>query len=131
MATARLIVARARKQRPGRVAILLAFLVIYVVWGSTFLAIRYAVETIPPLLVVVIRQGLAGLAIFAYAWGRGFRPTAREWRASIVLGTLYFAIGHGTLHWAETIVPSGLTALLIAGEPIWIALMAALVSREE
>jgi drug/metabolite transporter (DMT)-like permease len=81
--------------------------------------------------VVVIRQGLAGIAIFAYAWRRGFRPTAREWRASIVLGTLYFAIGHGTLHWAETIVPSGLTALLIAAEPIWIALMAALVSREE
>jgi len=117
--------------RPGRLALLLAFFVIYVVWGSTYLAIRYAVETIPPLLAVVIRQGLAGMAIFAYAWRRGYRPTAREWRASVLLGTLYFAIGHGTLHWAETIVPSGLTALLIASEPIMIALMAALVSREE
>ena len=129
--SARIPVALSRRVRPGRLALLLAFFVIYVVWGSTYLAIRYAVETIPPLMVVVIRQGLAGLAIFGYAWRRGFRPTAREWRASIVLGTLYFAIGHGTLHWAETIVPSGLTALLIAGEPIWIALMAALVSREE
>ena len=118
-------------RRPGRLALLLAFFIIYVVWGSTYLAIRYSVETIPPLLVVVVRQGLAGIAIFAYAWFLGYRPTGREWRASIVLGTLYFAIGHGSLHWAQTIVPSGLAALLIASEPIWIAIMAAVVSREE
>lgn len=123
--------AGSRAARPGRLALLLGFAVIYIVWGSTYLAIRYAVETIPPLLVVVVRQGLAGLAIFAYAWRRGYRPTSREWRASAVLGVLYFAIGHGTLHWAETIVPSGLAALLLASEPIWIALMAALVLREE
>jgi drug/metabolite transporter (DMT)-like permease len=119
------------RQGPGRLALLLAFLVIYVVWGSTYLAIRYAVETIPPLLAVIVRQGVAGVAIFAYAWWRGYRPTLREWRASLALGTLYFAIGHGTMHWAETVVPSGLTALLVASEPIWIAVMAALVSREE
>ncbi len=118
-------------RRPGKFALLLAFFVIYVVWGSTYLAIRYAVETIPPLLVVGVRQGLAGIAIFAYAWWRGYRPSLREWRASAVLGTLYFAIGHGTLHWAETVVPSGVAALLVASEPIWIAIMAALVSREE
>lgn len=116
---------------PSRVALLAAFFVIYVVWGSTYLAIRYAVETIPPLLVVAIRQGVAGLAIFAWAYARGYRPTWREWKASLVLGLLYFAIGHGTLHWAETIVPSGLAALLVASEPIWIAIMAAVVSREE
>ena len=116
---------------PGRLALLAAFFVIYVVWGSTYLAIRYAVETIPPLLVVGVRQGVAGLAIFAWAYARGYRPTWREWKASFVLGTLYFAIGHGTLHWAETIVPSGLAALLVASEPIWIAIMAAVVSREE
>jgi drug/metabolite transporter (DMT)-like permease len=116
---------------PGRIALLLAFFVIYVVWGSTYLAIRYAVESIPPLLVVGIRQGVAGLAIFGWAYWSGFRPTLREWRASLVLGILYFVIGHGTLHWAETIVPSGLAALLVASEPIWIAIMAAVVSREE
>jgi drug/metabolite transporter (DMT)-like permease len=115
----------------SRIALLLAFFVIYVVWGSTYLAIRYAVETIPPLLVVGIRQGVAGMAIFGWVYSRGYRPTLREWRASLVLGILYFVIGHGTLHWAETIVPSGLAALLIASEPIWIAIMAALVSREE
>ena len=118
-------------RRPSTVALLAAFFVIYVVWGSTYLGIRYAVETIPPLLVVILRQGLAGLAIFGYAWSRGYRPTSREWRASLVLGIFYFAIGHGTLHWAETIVPSGLAALLTASEPMWIAIMAAVISREE
>ncbi len=116
---------------PGKLALLLAFFVIYVVWGSTYLGIRYAVETIPPLLVVAVRQGVAGLAIFGWAYWRGYRPTLREWAASLVLGTLYFAIGHGTLHWAETFVPSGLAALLVASEPIWIAIMAAVVLREE
>jgi len=131
MGTTRLTISTAKPAGPpGRVALLLAFFVIYVVWGSTYLAIRYAVESIPP-LVVVVRQGIAGLAIFGYAYWCGYRPTAREWRASVGLGILYFGFGHGTLHWAETFVPSGLTALLIASEPIWIAAMAALVSREE
>jgi len=116
---------------PSRIALLLAFFAIYVVWGSTYLAIRYAVESIPPLVVAGVRHSLAGLSLFAWAYTRGYRPTLREWRASLVLGTLYFAIGHGSLHWAETIVPSGMAALLIALEPIWIALMAASISREE
>jgi len=121
----------ATTQRPSRIALLLAFFVIYVVWGSTYLAIRYAVETIPPLLVVAIRQGVAGAAIFGWVYWRGYRPTLNEWRASVVLGILYFVISHGALHWAETIVPSGLTALLVASEPIWIAILSALVLREE
>src|SRR5215472_2752747 len=117
--------------RPSRIALLLAFFVIYVVWGSTYLAIRYAVETIPPLLVVAIRQGVAGAAIFAWVYWRGYRPTLREWRASLVLGIFYFVISHGLLHWAETIVPSGLAALLIASESIWIAILSTAILREE
>ncbi len=116
---------------PNRVAMALAFLAIYVIWGSTYLAIRYAVETIPPLIVVAARHCTAGLILFAWARARGWRPTPGEWRASLVLGILYFTIGHGLLHWAETIVPSGLAALLMSAEPIWIALMAVLVTREE
>ena len=115
----------------ARVGLLLAFFAIYVIWGSTYLAIRYAVETIPPLMVAGLRHSLAGLALFAWAWSRGYRPALREWRASLVLGIFYFVIGHGSLHWAETVVPSGLAALLIASEPIWIAVMAALVSQGE
>ncbi|MGC2109954.1 MAG: EamA family transporter [Candidatus Korobacteraceae bacterium] len=117
--------------KTNKIALLLAFFVIYVVWGSTYLAIRYAVESIPPLLVVGVRQGLAGLAIFAWVYTHGYRPTLREWRASVMLGILYFVISHGLLHWAETIVPSGIAALLIATEPLWIATMAAVISREE
>ncbi len=115
----------------NRVTLLFAFFAIYVVWGSTYLAIRFAVQTIPPLVVVGVRHSTAGLALFVWAFARGYRPTLREWRASLILGTFYFAVGHGTLHWAETIVPSGMAALLIATEPIWIAVMAALVPGGE
>jgi drug/metabolite transporter (DMT)-like permease len=117
--------------QPGRMALFLAFFAIYVIWGSTYLAIRYAVETIPPLVVAGVRHSIAGLMLLAWAYSRGYRPTAKEWRASLVLGTLYFAIGHGSLHWAETVVPSGLASLLVASEPIWIALMATVVSHGE
>lgn len=117
--------------KPSRVALFLAFFAIYVVWGSTYLAIRYAVVGIPPLIVAGVRHSVAGWVLLAWAYARGYRPGLREWRASLVLGVLYFAIGHGSLHWAETVVPSGLAALLIASEPIWIAGMAAVVSHGE
>jgi len=116
---------------PSRVALFLAFFAIYVVWGSTYLAIRYAVETIPPLVVAGLRHIIAGVFLLGWAYLRGYRPTGREWRASVVLGFLYFVLGHGSLHWAETVVPSGWAALLIASEPIWIAVMAALVAHGE
>ena len=117
--------------KPGRLALLAAFFAIYVVWGSTYLAIRYAVETIPPLIVAGVRHIVAGVFLLGWAYARGYRPTRREWRASAILGVLYFVIGHGSLHWAETVVPSGWAALLIASEPIWIAVLAALVSQGE
>ena len=117
--------------RPSRMALFLAFFAIYVVWGSTYLAIRYAVESIPPLVVAGVRHSIAGLALLGWAYARGHRPTLKEWRASLVLGTLYFAMGHGSLHWAETVVPSGLASLLVASEPIWIALLATVVSHGE
>jgi drug/metabolite transporter (DMT)-like permease len=115
---------------PHRVSLLLAFFAIYVVWGTTYLAIRYAVETVPPLIVAGVRHIVAGVFLLIWACARGYRPTWREWRSSLVLGFLYFAIGHGTVHWAETVVPSGWTALLIASEPVWIAVMATMVAGE-
>ena len=116
---------------PSRIALLLAFFCIYLVWGSTYLAIRYAVATIPPLIVAGFRHIIAGVVLLTWAYFRGYRPIWREWRASLVLGFLYFVLGHGSLHWAETVVPSGWAALLIASEPIWIAVMAALVTHGE
>src|SRR5271165_6849012 len=102
----------------------LAFAAIYLVWGSTYLAIRYAVETIPPLVTAGIRHSIAGTILFAWAWARGFRPTRAHWISGFVLGALFFLIGHGTLHWAEQYVGSGLAALLIATEPMFILVLA-------
>jgi drug/metabolite transporter (DMT)-like permease len=102
----------------------LAFAAIYLVWGSTYLAIRYAVETIPPLVTAGIRHATAGTILLAWAWARGFRPTRAHWLSGFVLGALFFLIGHGTLHWAEQYVGSGLSALLIATEPMFILVLA-------
>ncbi len=105
---------------------LFAFFAIYVIWGSTYLAIRYAVETIPPLLTAGVRHLVAGAVLYAIAgWTRHerVRLSAAEWRASFVLAALFFLIGHGSLHWAEQTVPSGVAALLVATEPLWIALL--------
>ena len=107
----------------NRLLTLLAFACIYFVWGSTYLAIRYAVETIPPLFVASFRHLIAGGLLFGWCWWRGLRPTRRQWAASVVLGVLFFLIGHGTLHWAEQTLPSGLAALLIATEPIFVAII--------
>jgi len=110
--------------RSDRIKLALAFASIYLVWGSTYLAIRYTVETIPPLLTAGIRHTIAGTIMLAWAWARGFRPRPEHWIAGFVLGALFFLVGHGTLHWAEQYVGSGLAALLIATEPMFILVLA-------
>ncbi len=106
------------------IKIALAFVAIYLVWGSTYLAIRYAVETIPPLVTAGIRHTIAGGVLLGWACLRGYRPRREHWIAGIVLGALFFLIGHGSLHWAEQHVASGLAALLIATEPMFILVLA-------
>jgi len=106
------------------------FAAIHVVWGTTYLAIHYAVQTIPPLLTAGLRHTLGGAALFAFCWARGLRPTAAQWRASVVAGILFFLIGHGSLHWAELYVPTGAAALFVATEPVWVALLSALTMRD-
>ena len=110
--------------RSDSLKVALAFIAIYVVWGSTYLAIRYAVETIPPLVTAGIRHTMAGGILLAWACARGYRPRREHWGAGIVLGALFFLIGHGSLHWAEQHVASGLAALLIATEPMFILVLA-------
>jgi drug/metabolite transporter (DMT)-like permease len=117
--------------RSYAIKLALAFAAIYVVWGSTYLAIHYAVETIPPLVTAGIRHAVAGSILLAWAWVRGFRPTRENWVAGFVLGALFFLVGHGTLHWAEQYVGSGLAALLIATEPMFIVVLAWLVNRQK
>lgn len=123
-------VANARTE-PSRLWMALAFFAIYVVWGTTYLAIRYAVETIPPLVTAGIRHTTAGLILLAIAWSRGFRPRREHWVAGAALGALFFLVGHGTLHWAEQYVSSGLAALLVASEPLWILLLGAAMKQQK
>lgn len=117
--------------RSTRLLVLASFAIIYVVWGSTYLAIRYAVETIPPLVTAGIRHLSAGSLLLAWAWLRGYRPTKKEWYSSAILGLLFFLISHGSLHWAEQVVPSGLAALLVATEPLWITVAGLLLSHKQ
>jgi drug/metabolite transporter (DMT)-like permease len=107
----------------NRLLIVVAFACIYIIWGSTYLAIRYAVETIPPLFVASFRHLIAGGLLFAWCWREGLRPVRQQWRASIVLAVLFFLIGHGTLHWAQQTLPSGMAAILVATEPIFVAII--------
>ena len=108
----------------SRTAVVAAFLAIYLIWGSTYLAIWYAVASIPPLYTAGFRHAFAGTILLVWALVRGQRPTWPQIRASMVIGFFFFLVGHGTLHWAETQIPTGLASLLIASEPIWVFLIA-------
>jgi drug/metabolite transporter (DMT)-like permease len=102
----------------------LALLAIYVIWGSTFLAIRIGVETIPPFLLAAGRWLLAGSCLYAFARARGAeRPRARQWGTAALLGALLVFFSNGGVTWAETRVPSGLAALFIASVSFWMVLL--------
>jgi len=108
---------------PARAAVLAGLLTIYLVWGSTYLAIRVAVETMPPFLMAAARFLVAGGLLFAFLKLRGGpTPTARQWRANTVIGAFLLLGGNGAVVWAEQFVPSGLTALLIGVGPLFIVL---------
>jgi len=113
----------------NRLFVILSFLAIYVIWGSTYLAIRYAVETIPPLYTAGIRHLTAGTILLAWALAKRLYPTWAQIRASVVIGFFFFLVGHGLLHWAERVVPSGLASLLIAIEPIMVFLLSSVAAR--
>ena len=116
-------IAVAPTTRPRRIEGIFAFLAIYVIWGSTFLAIRFAVESIPPLFTAATRHLIAGSILLGWALWKGERPTRQGWRAGLILGFLFFFVSHGLLHWAERSVPSGVAALVIAIEPAIVALL--------
>ena len=124
-----MLVSSPRKSTTGRsriytIQLALAFAATYIIWGSTYLAIRVAVATIPPLVTAGIRHSIAGAILLAWAYARGFRPTRAHWISGLIVGALFFLVGHGSLHWAEQYVGSGLAALLIATEPMFILILA-------
>ena len=110
--------------QPSRTLILLAFAVIYVVWGSTYLAIRVVVETVPPFSSASARFLVAGVLLMAFlAIRKTPFPTASQWRHSLISGLLLSVGGNGLVVWAEQSISSGLAALLVALTPIWFALL--------
>lgn len=118
-------------QQQNRFKLIAAFIAIYFVWGTTYLAIRYAVETIPPLLMMSMRSLIAGAVL--YMWGRlrgDARATRKELPSLLLIGALFFLVGHGVIAWAQQTVPSGVAALLVACEPIIIALFEPLFTKE-
>lgn len=111
---------------------LLAFGIIYFVWGSTFLAIRIGVREVPPLLFAAMRFFVAGLVLYAWVSARGERtPTARQWAGASLLGFFIFVCDYGLLFWAEQRVPSGIAAVMLALIPAFMALSEILFLRTQ
>ena len=117
-----------RPQRPpttDRGPIWLGLAVLYVVWGSTYLGIAVAVETIPPFLMAALRFMLAGTVLTGWTLARRsfVLPTRREWRDTLIVGALLLGGGMGMVAWGEQTIPSGIAALLIAMMPVWVAIL--------
>jgi drug/metabolite transporter (DMT)-like permease len=102
---------------------LLAFAIIYFVWGSTFLAIRVGVREVPPFLLAAMRFSVAGLILYGWMLARGERsPSRRQWMSAFLLAVLIFVLDYGLLFWAEQRVPSGIAAVMMATIPVFMAL---------
>lgn len=109
---------------PSRAAVIAAFAAIYVIWGSTYLAIYYAIQTLPPFLMAAARFLVAGTLLFIWSAQRSpRRPTGAEWRAAFIVGGLLLLGGNGAVVWAQQHVPSGVVALLVAVTPGWMVLL--------
>jgi drug/metabolite transporter (DMT)-like permease len=118
--------------RASMLHIAVALGAVYVIWGSTYLAIRFAIETIPPFLMAGARYVTAGLLLYMWSRLRGApRPSLVHWRSAVLVGAALLLLGNGGVVWAEQRVSSGLVALLICTEPLWIVLLVWLRSRQE
>jgi|YelNatPaOPRAMG01_1025707.scaffolds.fasta_scaffold00130_29 drug/metabolite transporter (DMT)-like permease len=118
--------------KTNSVSVWAALIAVWIVWGSTYLAIRYAVQSIPPFLMAAARHLTAGLILYAVQRLRGDAPpTLRQWRSAAIIGVLMLTFGNGMVSWAEQRVYSGIAALLVGSVPIWIILLDWLVIRKQ
>jgi drug/metabolite transporter (DMT)-like permease len=107
-----------------RAKIVAAFAAVYLVWGSTYLGIRIAIETLPPLVMAGVRYATAGVLLYAWTrWRNPERPRPAHWRSALVIGGLLLLGGNGAVSWSEQRVASGLAALIISTVPLWIVLL--------
>ena len=123
---------------PSTAAVVVALLVVYLVWGSTYLGIAVVIQTMPPLLTAGVRYGIAGLimliGVVALARLRPGaiqleRPTLAQWRSAVVIGLLLLLGGNGGVVLGELFIPSGIAAVLLAMEPMWLAGVDALITH--
>ena len=123
---------------PSTAAVVVALLVVYLVWGSTYLGIAVVIQTMPPLLTAGVRYGIAGLIMLIGfvalarlrpgSW-RLERPTAAQWRSAVIIGLLLLLGGNGGVVLGELYIPSGMAAVLVAMEPMWLAGIDAALTR--
>jgi drug/metabolite transporter (DMT)-like permease len=112
------------RKHATRAQIIAAFASIYLIWGSTYLAIRYADQTIPPFIMGGIRFLISGAMLYAWARYRGApRPSRIHWRNAVIAGAFLLLGGNGAVVWAEQFVPSGMTALLVSILPFWLVII--------
>lgn len=118
--------------RPSRLKVVLAFAAVYIIWGSTYLGIRYAIETLPPFLMAGARFSLAGVIMFA--WAKLRRDDGGwswpQWRRAFLIGALLLLCGNGGVTWAEKYIASSLAALLVATEPLFVVMLNWAITRK-
>jgi drug/metabolite transporter (DMT)-like permease len=120
------------KSSPPAWLTLLAFAIIYFVWGSTFLAIRIGVHEVPPFLLAAIRFLAAGLVLYGWMIAKGEpSPSRRQWRSAFIMAALIFVLDYGLLFWAEQHVPSGVAAVMMATIPAFMALSEIVILRTQ
>lgn len=113
-----------RGERPSLLLLVAAFAAVYLIWGSTYLAIRVGIETLPPFLMAGTRFLVAGSVLYIWARARGAAsPERGDWRAALVTGAALLLVGNGLVGWAEQSVASGVAALLVATEPLWVVML--------
>jgi drug/metabolite transporter (DMT)-like permease len=110
---------------PARWLIVLAFALVYTIWGSSYIGIHFAIQTLPPFLMTAIRFLVAGAVVIGWAKVRGAAwPTLRQWRYAAIIGALLFLVNNGGIVWAEGHgIPTGVAAVLIATLPMWMVLL--------
>ncbi len=121
-----------RKNPASMPALIAGFASIYIIWGSTYLAIRFVVETLPPILTAGVRFLTAGSILWFILRLRGApKPTAKQWRSDALVGTLMLAGGNGLVSWSEQWIPSGIAALIVGTMPLWMVLLDWILHRNK
>lgn len=124
-------IAQTKPTNPQPKLTVAAFLAVYLIWGSTYFAIRVAVAIVPPFFAAGTRFLLAGLLLLAYVvWARNLMPSLREWRNLAISAAILFVPSYGGLFWAEKTIPSGIASAMVATIPVWMALMEVFFLRQ-